>query len=88
VAVKLHRCSWTWLKGPHTCWRVQKALDETGIEYGLVIHPALPRSRRKAYIALTGQTLLPAIEREDGTIIREGSKDLAERVRDGRLGSP
>jgi glutathione S-transferase len=87
VAVKLHRCSWTWLKGPHTCWRVQKALDEAGIEYGLVIHPALPRSRRRAYIALTGQRLLPAIEREDGTIIREESKDLAERVRDGRLDS-
>jgi len=87
VAVKLHRCSWTWLKGPHTCWRVQKALDEAGIEYGLVIHPALPRSRRRAYIALTGQRLLPAVEREDGTIIREESKDLAERVRDGRLDS-
>ena len=87
MAVKLHRCSWTWLKGPHTCWRVQKALDEAGIEYGLVIHPALPRSRRRAYIALTGQRLLPAVEREDGTIIREESKDLAERVRDGRLDS-
>jgi len=87
VAVKLHRCSWTWLKGPHTCWRAQKALDEAGIEYGLVIHPALPRSRRRAYIALTGQRLLPAVEREDGTIIREESKDLAERVRDGRLDS-
>jgi glutathione S-transferase len=88
VGVKLHRCSWTWLKGPHTCWRVQKALDETGIEYGLVIHPAVPRGRRKAYIALSGQKLLPAIEREDGSIIREESKDLAQRVRDGRLDSP
>ena len=66
---------------------MQKALDEAGIEYGLVIHPALPRSRRRAYIALTGQRLLPAVEREDGTIIREESKDLAERVRDGRLDS-
>jgi hypothetical protein len=67
---------------------VQKALDETGIEYGLVIHPAVPRGRRKAYIALSGQKLLPAIEREDGSIIREESKDLAARARDGRLGSP
>jgi len=50
--------------------------------------PAVPRGRRKAYIALTGQKLLPAIEREDGSIIREESKDLAERVRDGRLDSP
>ena len=75
-------------EGTHTCWRVQKALDETGIEYGLVIHPAVPRGRRKAYIALTGQKLLPAIERENGSIIREESKDLAERVRNGRLDSP
>ena len=37
--VKLHRCSWTFL---HTdidaCWRVQKALDEQGIEYEVVKH--------------------------------------------------
>ena len=85
MAVTLHRCSWTWLKGPHTCWRVQKVLDESDIEYQLVIHPALPRSRRKAYIALTGQKLLPAVELEDGTIVREESKDLAERIRHGRL---
>jgi hypothetical protein len=64
---------------------VQKALDEADIEYELAIHPALPRSRRKAYIALTGQKLLPAIELEDGTIVREESKDLAERIRQGRL---
>ena len=54
----------------------------------MAIHPALPRSRRKAYIASTGQKLLPAIALEDGTIIREESKDLAERVREGRLHSP
>jgi hypothetical protein len=28
---------------------------------------------------------LPAIELEDGTVIREESKDLAARIRDGRL---
>ena len=33
MAVKLHRCSTMWLKiGAHPCWKVQKALDEQGIE--------------------------------------------------------
>jgi hypothetical protein len=39
------------------------------------------------YIELTGQTTLPAIELEDGTIIREESKDLAARIREGGLPS-
>jgi hypothetical protein len=34
---------------------------------------------------LTGQKVLPAIELEDGTVIREESKDLAARIREGRL---
>jgi glutathione S-transferase len=63
---------------------VQRALDEQGIEYEIVKHPALP-GRRKQYIALTGQKLLPAIELEDGRVIREESKDLAARVSEGRL---
>jgi hypothetical protein len=37
MAVKLHRCSGTWVKvEEHPCWRVQKALEEQGIEYELV----------------------------------------------------
>jgi glutathione S-transferase len=85
VTVKLHRCGTMWFKGSlHPCWRVQRALDEQGISYELVRHPALPW-RRKEYIALTGQRLLPAIELEDGRVIREESKDLAARVRYGRL---
>ena len=39
------------------------------------------------YTELTGQTALPAIELEDGTVICEESKDLAARIRDGRLTS-
>jgi glutaredoxin len=85
MAVKLHRCSTMWVKGPHPCWQVQKALDETGVDYEVVKHPAFPRSRRKDYIALTGQRLFPAIQLEDGTVIREQSKDLAARVRAGKL---
>jgi glutathione S-transferase len=75
-----------WAKGPHPCWQVQKALDEQGLEYEVVRHPTLPRSRRKEYIALTGQKLFPAIEMPDGRVIREESKDLISRIRSGRLG--
>lgn len=89
MAVKLHRCSGMWVKiDAHPCWRVQKALDEAGVEYEVVKHPSFPRSKRTAYIELTGgERALPAIELEDGTVIREESKDLAARVRDGRLGA-
>ena len=85
MAVKLHRCSNIWVKiGGHPCWRVQKALDEKGIEYEVVKHSPR-RGKRDEYVQLTGQKLLPAIELEDGTIIREESKDLAARIREGRL---
>jgi Glutathione S-transferase, N-terminal domain len=86
MAVKLHRCSNLWVKiGGHPCWRVQKALDESGTEYEIVKHPAFPRSKRTEYKELAGTDRLPAIELEDGTVIREESKDLAARVREGRL---
>jgi len=84
MAVKLHRCSGTFIKGPHPCWQVQKALDDSGVDYEMVKHPIL-RSRRKDYEALTGQKILPAIELSDGTVIREQSKELVARVREGRL---
>jgi glutathione S-transferase len=74
-----------WVKGPHPCWQVQKALDEQGVDYEVVRHPAFPRGRRKDYIALTGQKLFPAIELDDGRVIREESKDLVERIHEGRL---
>jgi hypothetical protein len=86
MAVKLHRCSNLWVKiGGHPCWRVQKALDESGIEYEIVKHPSFRRSKRTEYKELAGTDRLPSIELEDGTIIREESKDLAARVREGRL---
>jgi glutathione S-transferase len=89
MAVKLHRCSNTWVKiNAHPCWKVQKALDEAGVDYELVKHPSFPRSRRADYIELTGgESALPAVELEDGTVIREESADLAARIKEGRLGS-
>jgi glutathione S-transferase len=87
MAIKLHRCTYMWVKfDGHPCWKVQKALDEAGVEYEVVKHPSFRKSKRTAYIELTGgDARLPGIELEDGTVIREESKDMAERVKDGRL---
>ncbi len=87
MAVRLHRCGTMWVKiDAHPCWSVQKALDEAGVEYELVKHPSFPRGRRTEYIELTGgESVLPAIELEDGTVVREESKDLVARIRDGWL---
>jgi glutathione S-transferase len=87
MAIKLHRCTNLWVKiDGHPCWKVQKALDEAGVEYEVVKHPSFRKSKRTAYIELTGgDARLPGIELEDGTVIREESKDMAERVKDGRL---
>ena len=84
MTVKLHRCSIGWIKGPHPCWQVQKALDETGVPYEVVEHPPL-RGRRDEYTTLTGQSKLPAIQFEDGTVLREDHKAMVARIREGRL---
>lgn len=87
MAVKLHRCSLMWVKGPHPCWKVQQALDEAGMSYQVVPHPPFPRGRRKDYIKLTGQNLLPAIQLEDGTIIQRQSKEMVAMIAAGTLTS-
>jgi hypothetical protein len=85
MAIKLHRCSNEWLKiQGHPCWRVQSALDEAGIQYELAKGP-LRRSKRTETIERTGQKSYPWIEFEDGSVLREESKDLAARIREGRL---
>ena len=87
MAVKLHRCPLMFLKiDAHACHRVQKALDEQGIDYEVVKAP-LARGKRKDVKALTGQNMLPVIEFEDGTGYRAESKEMAERIRAGRLGT-
>jgi len=86
VAVKLHRCSNTWVKfDGHPCWKVQKALDDAGVDYEVVEGPWLGRKKRTALIAGTGQSAYPAIEFEDGTWYRDQSKEMAETIRAGRL---
>jgi hypothetical protein len=85
MPLKLHRCSMTRVKlGAHPCWRVQKALDESGIEYELVTGP-VSRSKRDPIVALSGQALYPVIEFEDGRVYREESREMAARIRAGKL---
>ena len=85
--VKLHRCSWTFLKlEGHPCWRVQKALDEQGVDYEVVKHGF---GRRRPHVEeLSGQDKLPLLELKDGEIYREESREMAERIRAGGIGSP
>lgn len=85
MAVKLHRCSVEWFKlDVHPCWKVQKALDEQGIEYELVTGP-VRSGKRDALEQLSGQRKYPAIEFEDGRVYREESKDMSARIRAGKL---
>jgi glutaredoxin len=85
MAVKLHRCSNEWVKlNGHPCWRVQKALDQAGVEYTIVKGPLL-RGKRNALEQLSGQRQYPVIEFEDGKIYREESSKMAETISSGHL---
>jgi glutathione S-transferase len=77
-----------WVKvGAHPCWRVQKALDEQGIEYEVVRLPYW-KSKRDEIRQVSGQELYPVIQFEDGRVYREESKDMAARIRAGKLFDP
>ena len=86
ATVKLHRCSWTFL---HTdmdaCWKVQRQLDDAGIDYEVVKH-GYGKGTRPAVEKLSGQSKLPVIEFPDGTAYRAESDDMAARVKAGKLG--
>ena len=85
MALKLYRCSNLWVKiQGHPCWKVQKALDDQGIEYELVKGPQR-RSKRDQLESVSGQRLYPVIEFEDGSVYREQSKDMERTIRDGKL---
>jgi hypothetical protein len=86
MAIKLHRCKNVWAKFPgHPCWKVQKALDEQGIQYELVKLPWPGRSQRQNIVEHTGADKYPAIEFEDGSWYREESKDMAAAIKAGKL---
>jgi hypothetical protein len=72
--------------GAHPCWRVQKALDETGTPYELVKEgSAFRKASRTSTEQQTGQTKFPWIEFEDGSVYREESADMAATIRAGKL---
>jgi glutaredoxin len=86
MAVKLHRCPFTYLHLDHdACYRVQKALDDQRVDYEVVKEPWIPRSRRKAVERLSGQRMLPVIEFDDGSAYREESDEMAATIAAGRL---
>ena len=85
MAVKLHRCPVMFAKYEgHPCWRVQKALEDAGVEYEVVKGPLLP-GKRKDLERLSGQSKYPTIEFEDGTTYRAESKEMAAKIRAGEL---
>lgn len=85
MAVKLHRCPVMFAKYEgHPCWRVQKALEDAGVEYEVVKGPLLP-GKRKDLEQLSGQSKYPTIEFEDGTTYRAESKEMAAKIRAGEL---
>ena len=85
MAVKLHRCSNIWVKvSGHPCWKVQKALDEAGVDYEIVKGP-LRKAKRDELEQKSGQRLYPVIEFEDGSVYREQSKDMAATIKAGKL---
>ena len=74
-----------WVKvSGHPCWRVQKALDEAGVDYELVKEP-LSRGKRDDLEKLSGQRQCPVIEFEDGSVYREESKAMASTIEAGKL---
>ena len=85
MAIILHRCRATFVKlDGHPCWRVQKALDEQGIEYTLAKGPAR-KSKRDELERISGQRLYPVIEFVDGNTYHAESVAMAERILAGKL---
>jgi hypothetical protein len=85
VAIKFHRCSNLWVKiGGHPCWKVQRELDQAGVDYEVVKGP-WGKGKRADLEQLSGQSLYPVIEFDDGSVYREQSKDMAATIKAGRL---
>jgi glutathione S-transferase len=84
MAIKLHRCPNLWVKvGGHPCWKVQKALNDAGIEYEIVKGP-VRKGRRDDLERLSGQRLYPVLEFEDGSLYRDDSTRMAEHIQSER----
>lgn len=88
--VKLHRCSYTFLHvNMDACWRLQKALDEQGVEYEVVKHGFGKSEKARAdVVALSGQKYVPVLELADGTVFREETDDMVAKLKAGALPGP
>jgi glutathione S-transferase len=85
MAVKLRRCPVMFAKfDGHPCWKVQKALDEAGVEYELVKGP-VRAGKRDELERVSGQRKYPVIEFEDGTVYRDESKEMVAKIQAGEL---
>jgi glutathione S-transferase len=87
--IKLHRCSYTFLHANvDACWRMQKALDEQGVDYEIVKHGwGKSEKSRSDVVALSGQKYVPVLELPDGTIYREETDDMIAKLKAGELPS-
>ena len=74
---------WVKIDG-HPCWRVQKALDEQGVDYEVVKGPLRP-GKRDELDQLSGQRKYPVIEFEDGRSYRAESAEMAAKIHAGEL---
>ena len=85
--VKLHRCSYTFLHvNADACWRLQKALDEQGVDYEIVKHGYGKSEKSRAdVVKLTGQKLLPVLELPDGTAYRDETSTMIAKLKAGDL---
>ncbi|HET9073561.1 MAG TPA: glutathione S-transferase N-terminal domain-containing protein [Solirubrobacteraceae bacterium] len=88
--VKLHRCSYTFLHvNADACWRLQKALDEQGVEYEIVTHGFGKSEKSRAdVVQMSGQKYVPVLELADGTIYREETDDMVAKLKSGNLPGP
>ena len=88
--VKLHRCSYTFLHvNADACWRMQKALDEQGVDYEVVKHGyGKSEKSRSEVVELSGQKLVPVLELADGTVYREETDDMVAKLKSGELPGP
>ncbi len=85
--IKLHRCSYTFLHvNADACWRLQRALDEQGVEYEIVKHGYGKSEKARAdVVELSGQKYLPVLEFADGTVHREETDDMIAKLKSGDL---
>ena len=88
--VKLHRCSYTFLHiDADACWRMQKALDEQGVDYEVVKHGfGKSEKSRSDVVEMSGQKYVPVLELADGTIFREETDDMIAKLKSGDLPGP